>query len=89
MKKTFIEAKYGQRPSITVDGVKYEIAVQEYVSNSGYAPVIIINAETEERYQSYGSIDINGHTFITKWGVDYDYNRLNYVGSHDLIVEVL
>lgn len=71
-----------------IEDHKYRISVQHYDNVAGYAPVMIIDNTNNERYLSDGYIEINGDTIITKWGIEYNRNRDNYVCNRDLIVTV-
>lgn len=72
-----------------IDGVQYSFCIQNFRNNSGYASIMIHDKTNDERYQSYGCIEINGHTFISKWKTEYDRNRDNYICTKDLIIEIL
>lgn len=88
MEKTYVDARFLEDMSISCEGITYKIRIESFDSNGGYAPCIILDTSSGERYYSTGYIVINNHVIITKWKKEYDYDRENWICSKDLIVSI-
>lgn len=88
MEKRFVDINEGSTSTISYNGFTYDIRITNYSNVGGYAPVLIIDCKTFERYYSDGYIEINGQTIITKWETKYDYYRDNYECSRNLLVSI-
>lgn len=89
MTKTFTGMTIGQYMKVEVDGLIFRFTIADYRSYAGYANIIIIDEQTQERFLSYGKIEIHNHTFISYWRKEYSDNRDNYICTTDLIVDVI
>jgi len=69
MVQTFeIEQVIDERAVITLDtGEQYSVSTYQSTNIEGYAPIYIRDERTRDTFVSYGYIEINGHTFISKW----------------------
>ena len=70
-------------------GCDYEFILENFENVNGLARWLIRDLTNDETYHSNGYIEINGHSFTTKWKREYDYTRENFVHTHDLILEVV
>lgn len=81
-------ATSGKAFSAKVGDRVYEFKINDYSNIGGYASITIIDKETNNSYYSYGWIEINGHTFISKWEYEWDDLRENYRTNDNLIIIV-
>ena len=70
------------------DGVDYKIIVDKYEEVGGYAPCMIHDLTNKEMYQSFGTLELNGHYFVTKFKLIYDDVRDNYAYNKEVILEI-
>ena len=84
--KTRIESD--RKVNVTVDGIEYEINAMQFDNVNHFATVMIYDKTHEESYVSYGCIDLNGHTFYSRWDVTFDYETVRVVTGRRLIIEI-
>lgn len=87
-RKIYVQANTATELFAEVDGVRYEFKLENYSNIDGYAPVMIYDVTNDERYHSYGYLELNGHVFITKWDKEYKDYRDNWICNQDLIIEI-
>ena len=88
MEKTFVQANTASELAVEVDGIRYEFKIENYENIDGYAPIIIHDTYNDERYNSYGYLELNNHIFISRWKREYADYRDNWICSKDLIIEI-
>ena len=86
--KVIKNAEPGLHETIEFDGVTYEFRMLDYSAVGGYAPMIIIDGITKERYKSDGYLVLNGHTFVTTWEKEYADYRNNWIYGSNLIITI-
>ena len=89
MKKVFVDTKAGNELTATVDGIEYKFTPENYSSTCGYAQILIHDVTNGETYISPGYIEINNHIIESKWGVEYDNLRDNYVHNDNLTISII
>lgn len=88
MKKVFVDTKAGNDLSATVDGIKYKFTPITCNCNCGYAQILIHDITNRETYISNGYIEINNHIIESKWGMEFNTNRDNYMYNDNLTIDI-
>lgn len=70
------------------DGNSFTFKPLKYENIQGYAPIIVIHENSGKSYESYGYIEIAGHTFVSKW-VDRHFSYDDtYISSREFTVDI-
>ena len=88
MDAIIIAPNTGYEMKAECDGIKYEFRIISYSNVGGYAPILVIDKTHDERYYSNGYLEINGHAITSKWNIEYDANRGNWICSRDILISI-
>ena len=88
MEKILFQAYTGKDYEVTIDNKIYDIKLTSYENVDGYAKILVIDRDTEERYLSNGYIEINNRVIISKWKREYSLERENWICTRDLVLYV-
>lgn len=70
------------------DGNSYIFKPLKYENIAGYAPIIIIHENTGKSYESYGYLELHGHTFTSKWNERFFSYDEGYTSSKEFTVDI-
>lgn len=73
---------------VMVDGTEFLFSIEKYDNVAGYAPCIITDTSTGVKYHTNGYLELNNHTFITRWKEHFNYDRSNWNASTELCIKV-
>lgn len=88
MEKIFVAPNAGCTLSIDYKGIHYEFRLLGYDNVGGYAPILVIDCTNDERYVSNGYLEINNHVIESRWKMEYNSNRGNWICSKDIIISI-
>lgn len=85
----FVDVNILSDKSFTAYGREYEIEFTDYANMNGYANCIIVDKTNNSYYRSYGHLEINGHTIITKWDTEYSIETCKREYNHTMIITII
>lgn len=88
MEKLFVAPNAGCTMNIDYGGIHYEFRILGYNNICGYAPLLVIDCTNNERYVSNGYLEVNDHIIESKWKVEYNANRDNWICGRDIIISI-
>ena len=83
-----IEQNSGGNLSATYKNIEYEFKILSFENVDEYATIVVHDKTHDERYVSYGFIEVNGHRITSKWKKTYDHYRDNWICTKDLVITI-
>ena len=89
MRTIHLDPNTAMHTKVTLDdGNTFSFRPLKFENLRGYAPIIIRHENTGQTFDSYGFLEVKGHTFVSKWKDRFFSYDDTYINSREFVIDI-